>query len=116
MILYWPDPSVVADRTFSISAGLAASTVTPGITAPEASLTTPAIELWAAARAGIEAIHVNAMRIRTASGRMVVSFVFTRGLGPYARKNNGGMMLNYRPVGRTIAPGVRAGNRLVGIS
>ena len=32
-------------RTLSISAGLAASTVTPGSTAPEPSLTTPAIPL-----------------------------------------------------------------------
>ena len=35
-------PSVVTERTFSISAGLAASTVTPGSTAPDVSLTTPA--------------------------------------------------------------------------
>ena len=34
---YWPEPSVVTDRTFSISAGLAASTVTPGSTAPDGS-------------------------------------------------------------------------------
>ena len=41
-------------RTFSISAGLAASTVTPGSTAPEASRTTPAIEACAAcARASV---------------------------------------------------------------
>ncbi len=46
---YWPLPSVTAVRTFSISVGLAASTVTPGRTAPDASFTTPAIEapLWA---------------------------------------------------------------------
>jgi hypothetical protein len=35
---------VITDRTFSISAGLDASTVTPGRTAPEASVTTPVIE------------------------------------------------------------------------
>ena len=40
-IRYWPVPSVTTERTFSISAGLAASTVTPGSTAPDASLTTP---------------------------------------------------------------------------
>src|SRR5262245_40850918 len=39
---YWPVPSVTTERTFSISAGLAASTVTPGRTAPDGSLTTPA--------------------------------------------------------------------------
>ena len=43
-IWYWPAPSVTAERTFSISTGLAASTVTPGSTAPEASFTVPAID------------------------------------------------------------------------
>ena len=43
MMRYCPDPSVATARTFSISTGLAASTVTPGRTAPDASLTTPAI-------------------------------------------------------------------------
>src|SRR5262245_4285448 len=47
-ILYWPCPSVVAVRTFSISAGLEASTVTPGSTAPVVSRTTPAIPLLCA--------------------------------------------------------------------
>ena len=46
------DPSVTAVRTFSISAGLAASTVTPGSTAPELSVTTPASVTWAQALAG----------------------------------------------------------------
>ena len=41
MMRYWPEPSVTAARTFSMSAGLAASTVTPGSTAPEVSFTTP---------------------------------------------------------------------------
>ena len=35
---------MTTERTLSIRAGLAASTVTPGMTAPEVSLTTPAIE------------------------------------------------------------------------
>jgi len=43
MILYWPSPSVTTVRLFSISAGLDASTVTPGMTPPLASRTTPAI-------------------------------------------------------------------------
>ena len=46
-ILYCPEASVVTERTFSINSGLAASTVTPGITAPDVSLTTPAIALCA---------------------------------------------------------------------
>src|SRR4030095_1243283 len=50
---YRPAPSVVAVRTFSMSAGLAASTVAPGSTAPELSLTTPASVACAQALAGI---------------------------------------------------------------
>src|SRR5712671_2930164 len=42
-ILYKPSPSVVAVLTFSISAGLLASTVTPGRTAFDESRTTPAM-------------------------------------------------------------------------
>src|SRR5215510_7649380 len=49
---YVPVPSVTALRVFSISAGLAASTVTPGRMAPEASFTTPVMEAWANATAG----------------------------------------------------------------
>ncbi len=45
VILNWPELSVTAERTFSISAGLEASTVTPGSTAPDVSLTTPPIAL-----------------------------------------------------------------------
>jgi len=48
MILYWPSLSVTTLRVFSISAGLEASTVTPGTTAPDASLTSPAMPLVAA--------------------------------------------------------------------
>src|SRR5437667_273863 len=44
-MLYRPSPSVTTVRTLSIKAGLAASTVTPGSTAADASLTTPAIPL-----------------------------------------------------------------------
>jgi hypothetical protein len=40
---YWPLASVTTERPFSISTGLAASTVAPGSTPPEASLTTPVI-------------------------------------------------------------------------
>jgi hypothetical protein len=43
--LYWPEESVTTVRTFSMRAGLAASTVTPGNTAPDVSLTTPAMLL-----------------------------------------------------------------------
>ena len=38
---------MTADLTFSIRTSLAASTVTPGIAAPDESFTTPTIALWA---------------------------------------------------------------------
>ena len=47
-------------RAFSISAGLDASTVTPGSTAPDASLTTPVMEAWANAAAGTSTRSSNA--------------------------------------------------------
>ncbi len=42
-----PSPSVIADLTFSIRTSLAASTVTPGIAAPDVSFTTPTMALCA---------------------------------------------------------------------
>src|SRR5688500_4880979 len=51
-IRYWPVSSLTTERTFSIRTGLAASTVTPGSTAPDASLTTPAMAPCANAAAG----------------------------------------------------------------
>src|SRR5437867_5203778 len=46
-IRYWPVPSVVAARVPSMRDGLDTSTVTPGSTAPDGSLTIPAIALCA---------------------------------------------------------------------
>src|SRR5678815_2137564 len=54
-MVYFPAPSLTAERTFSIRAGLAASTVTPGRTAPDVSLTTPVSALWACAAPGSRA-------------------------------------------------------------
>src|SRR5436305_502628 len=48
MILYCPSPLVTATRVFSMSAGLDASTVTPGITPPVLSRTPPALALGGA--------------------------------------------------------------------
>src|SRR4051812_1295001 len=56
MMRYWPEPSVTADLVFSISAGLDASTVTPGRTAPDASLTVPVRAACAKARVGSNTI------------------------------------------------------------
>ena len=50
---YWPVPSVTADRTFSISAWLEASTVTPGRTPPDESFTVPVIDPCADAPTGM---------------------------------------------------------------
>src|SRR5262249_47262165 len=50
---YWPDSLVTTERVFSMSAELEASTVTPGMTAPEESRTVPTIEAWAWAMAGM---------------------------------------------------------------
>src|SRR5437762_4398520 len=47
-------------------AGLATSTVTPGSTAPVASLTTPAIALCANAAPGANTSHARAMNIKLA--------------------------------------------------
>src|SRR5205814_10706596 len=68
-ILYSPVPSVTAVRTFSINAGLLASTVTPGSNAPVASFTVPAMAprlAWAPSNTGVPhrdsaAIDVNVM-------------------------------------------------------
>src|ERR1051325_6989107 len=49
---YWPVVSVMTERTFSMSAGLVASTVTPGRTAPDVSRTTPVMVACADAVAG----------------------------------------------------------------
>jgi hypothetical protein len=59
-IRYWPEPSVTTERVFSISASLAASTVTPGSTAPDVSFTTPTIALWACAATGSITTQANA--------------------------------------------------------
>src|SRR5258706_9390158 len=77
MILYWPEPSVVADRVFSIRAGLATSTVTPGSTAPDVSFTVPAIvPVWADAttgnesRAAVHTIQQTRFRIAISSSKL----------------------------------------------
>ena len=61
---YVPDLSVVAVRTLSIRASLAASTATPGSMAPDVSRTAPAIVLWALARAGNTRSHEKPRAIR----------------------------------------------------
>src|SRR6266850_5462522 len=67
---YWPVPPVTTDRTFSISAGLDASTVTPGSTAPDASFTCPAIDACARTIAGAPRSSSTNNAIMTRSPRM----------------------------------------------
>src|SRR6476469_4949809 len=62
---YCPVPSVITVRVFSMSAGLVASTVTPGRTAADASLTTPAIDAWAKAKLGSSQIAAAAATMFT---------------------------------------------------
>src|SRR5262249_25653775 len=56
---YRPWSSVETARTPSISTGLAASTVTPGSTPPDSSLTTPAIEACARTTLGASSTQRN---------------------------------------------------------
>src|SRR5688572_16489075 len=63
---YCPVPSLTTVRVFSMSAGLDASTVTPGSTAADGSRTTPAIVAWANTRLGSSRIPAPAaMKITT---------------------------------------------------
>ena len=65
--------SVTAVRTFSISTALDASTVTPGSTAPDVSLTTPVMDAWAKAAAGTNvnnAMVTNAARAMRVNGSL----------------------------------------------
>ncbi len=57
----WPEASETPVFDLSIRAGLLAVTVTPGRTAPLASMTTPAIALWAAAGADAMSIQIVAI-------------------------------------------------------
>src|SRR5215468_4308321 len=67
---YWPDSFVVIDRTLSMSAGLDASTLTPGSTAPDVSRTTPVIDACAYSKEGMKRSPKQAHA------------VFSRGIGP----------------------------------
>src|SRR6266849_3471771 len=81
MMRYCPVPSVTADRVFSMSAGLAASTVTPGSTAPDASRTVPVTDACAnrgtgSSRRTTNARHVDAVRIGRVSFYVSLSVLF----------------------------------------
>src|SRR5206468_11690403 len=73
-ILYCPPESVTTLRDFSMSAGLAASTVTPGRTAPVESLTVPEMALWPLAVAQIASRHKAGTPVRRIRRRMTPPF------------------------------------------
>ena len=73
-IRYWPALSETTERTFSINAGLDASTVTPGSKAPVASLTAPVMEPWAKARAGRNTAHTRMNVTSLIDPRIAISF------------------------------------------
>src|SRR5258708_1455321 len=96
MMLYRPSPSVTTVRTFSIRAGLAASTVTPGRPAPDASLMMPAmpdaVDSWAHAL-GASSMHITLAQLTSASLMRTIGlapfFTFTKpiALGDHGRVN-----------------------------
>src|SRR5687767_2305733 len=75
---YCPASSLTTDRTFSMSAGLAASTVTPGSTAPDGSLTTPVMAACANAAAGTSKTISRSAADRRTNARM--GFLLTGGV------------------------------------
>src|SRR5437868_10551833 len=104
MMRYWPEPSVVAVLTFSISAGLDASTVTPGSTAPDASLTTPVMDACAKAAAGTSTSNNAATNAaRTVDMRIRSFFVQYRDLpnlviAANCRRCEGGFLTKLRQI------------------
>src|SRR5687767_14068287 len=71
---YTPPESLTTERTFSMRAGLLASTVTPGSTAPDESRTTPLIEACAKASDGTRATHTIAHVAKRSALRITVSW------------------------------------------
>ena len=70
---YSPLASVVAVLACSIRAGLLASTVTPGSTAPVVSLTKPAMALCASALSGTNVSRANPASTTTATLLLTIS-------------------------------------------
>src|SRR4029453_16536606 len=106
VIRYCPAPSVTAERTFSMRAGLDASTVTPGSTPPDSSLTVPVRVPCENATAGSRRA---AVRNRTTldARRMVVLLQFR---GP--RRQRGGSQRMYAGgIQRSLNVFVNSGDR-----
>ena len=74
-IVYRPAPSVTVERTPSINAGLAASTVTPGSTPPVSSATLPAMApVWARTVAGNKSMPTSTARCARATKLRIILF------------------------------------------
>src|SRR5205809_7894235 len=99
---YWPDPLVTTERVFSMSAGLDASTVTPGMTALEESLTVPTIEDWAWAMAGM-ATSATRTRIAFTNLSIVTSKVLTALPGALFSGNEPALTPDF-PAGAVLPP------------
>src|SRR5262245_12337092 len=74
---YWPVPSVTTVRDFSMSAGLDASTLTPGRMAPDVSLTMPATAGWDNAGVARRSSAATTM-VPVASARITASYLYRR--------------------------------------
>src|SRR5262249_16059981 len=85
-ILYCPFPSVVTDRVFSIKTSLDASTVTPGSTAPDVSLTTPTIALCAWATLGSSTRQASAAARKTADLRIIRASIWLLPIGERTKR------------------------------
>src|SRR5688572_4028318 len=75
---YTPPESLTTERTFSMRAGLVASTVTPGSTAPDESLTTPLIDACARASDGTRATHTIAHAAKRSALRIQFSWKISK--------------------------------------
>src|SRR5579864_8119834 len=73
-MVYRPSLLVTTARDFSISASLAASTLTPDITAPVESFTTPEIVLWAEASDGNTASTTRPAKIFALNLTLIMAF------------------------------------------
>src|SRR5262249_27014302 len=107
-ILYWPALSDTTLRVFSMSEGLAASTVTPGRIAPLVSLTTPAIDAWAELSRGMRNTAALS-RTKHDNARRILPPV-VGGVRPKPRSVNGrpGLLAS----GETIAVGIAEDNQI----
>src|SRR5712691_10839177 len=96
---YWPVPSLTTDRTFSISTGLAASTVTPGRIAPDVSFATPVIAACAYAAAG----RSNSTNRATEDRRMSLNIALLLNLLNLRRDNRKDNAATMTSIGRRYA-------------